>query len=432
MKIGFFADNNQLPSADFTNPEKGSPGVGASLYIQAAVPYFIKKFCPEKADVAIFAPYIGHFPEGIKSVEAKTLKDAAQKAKEEGVDYFVFRVKGGVDDIFDYIDSISLPSVGVAQLTPAPGALRKMSRSKFFKALVCVGREQYDFLMDCDIQPKLAYIDNGVCLSSCYENVEDTEKDPRLVAYMGALVPMKGFHLLAEAWPKVLERFPDAKLSVIGSVKIYGENQRVGPLGVASEKYEREGIIPYLCNKSGELHPSVTFHGQMGNEKFEILQKALIGVANPTGDTETCCVSAVEMSACKSAVVSGAYYALLDTVLHKKTGLLGRGVDALADNVCACMADVDMAKTLGEAGYKRVEEQYDFSALIPRWIELFEALEEGRMPKVYGVLKNFRYHYKAIKFLNSFVQQTVGKILPWPSVYEAQYLVSKMLKKIRT
>ncbi len=433
MKIGFFADNSQLPSADFRHPEKGSPGVGASLYIQAAVPYFIREYCPEKAEVVIFAPYIEKLPKNIKAVQAATLKEAAQCAKDEGVDYFVFRARqSDSEGILDFIDSISLPSIGVGQLTPAPETVRKMSQTKFFKALVCVGREQYDSLIDSPIKPKLAYIDNALHLESCQADIEfPEEKDQNLVVYMGALVPVKGFHVLARAWPKILERVPDAKLSVIGSVKIYGENLSVGPLGVASEQYEREGIIPYLCDEQGQLYPSVTFHGQMGQEKFEVMQRAVVGVVNPTGNSETCCVSAVEMSGCKAAVVSGAYYALLDTVLHKKTGLLGRNVEDLTDNICACLANPDMAKKLGSAGYQRAREQYDFSAVVPRWVELFEALNEGRLPKAYGRLRNIRYHYKALRIGNSVLQQTIGRILPWPSLHEVQAVVYKGLMRLK-
>lgn len=434
MKIGFYADNIQLPSADFGDPEKGSPGVGASLYIQAAVPYFIKKYCPEKAKVVIFAPYIEHLPKNIKAVKADTLKEAAQCAKGEGVDYFVFRARQrDRDGILDFIDSISLPSIGVGQLTPAPETVRKMSQTKFFKALVCVGREQYDSLIDSPIKSKLAYIDNALHLDSCQSGINTPEKkDPNLVVYMGALVPVKGFHVLAQAWPKIIEKVPNAKLSVIGSVKIYGENLSVGPLGVASEKYEREGIIPHLCDDQGRLHPSVTFHGQMGQEKFEVMQRAAVGVVNPTGNSETCCVSAVEMSGCRAAVVSGAYYALLDTVLHKKTGLLGRGTEELADNICACLANPDMAKELGDAGYKRARDQFDFSAVVPRWMALFEALNEDRLPKAYGQLRNIRYHYKALRIGNSVLQQTIGKIMPWPSLYEVQAVVYKGLMKLKS
>lgn len=421
IKIAFYLDNRHIEGIDFSQPELGNPGTGACEYLHTAIPYFIHKYCGEKVEPVIIAAHTAKLPPQLKAYEVHSVTEAATKAKELGVDFFVFRPRLNEEDhILDHIDRIGLPSIGRAALTPYPQHVRKMANSKFFKALVCVGREQYDYLVDSPLKPKLAYIDNGIHIESCWKTYNKEPKDERLVTYMGALVPMKGFHQLAAAWPKVLKQFPDAKLSVIGSVKMYGDKLTVGPLGVASDDYERKSIMPHLCDTEGKLHPSVTFHGQMGSEKFSILCKSLIGVANPTGHTETCCVSAVEMSACKNAIVSGAYYALLDTVLHNETGLLGRGVDDLADNICALLSDPARAKQYGEAGYKRTAQQYDFSATSPRWLELFEALKENRMPRPYGKLRNLRYHYKLLRLLNALPQMTIGRLLPWPSVYEAQ------------
>lgn len=433
IKIAFFLDNRHIPSVDFSLPDEGNPGTGACEYLHVAIPYFIHKYCSKVVQPVILAPYIDKLPSTVEAYQVNSVIEAATKAKDVGAQFFVFRPRlNEEDNILDHIDAIQMPSIGRAALTPYPPHLKKMAASKYFKSLVCVGREQYDFLMDHPIKPKLAYIDNGVHLDSCWMNAQDVEKDPRLVVYMGALVPMKGFHQLAEAWPKVLRQFPDAKLSVIGSVKMYGDKNTVGPLGVAHEDYERQHIIPHLCDVQGRLHPSVTFHGQMGREKYDLIRKALIGVVNPTGQTETCCVSAIEMSACKTAVVTGAYYALLDTVLHQKTGLLGRGTDDLAKNICTCLADPDYTKNLGENGYNRVKAQYDFSAVAPRWVELFESLQHDCLPKASGRLKNILYHYKALRIINIPLQMALGSVVLWPSVYDCQIWVHGKLRYLKS
>jgi len=170
----------------------------------------------------------------------------------------------------------------------------------------------------------------------------------------------------------------------------------------------------------------------MGKEKYDLLAKAIVGIANPTGITETCCVSAVEMSGCKTAVVSGAYYALLDTVIHGKTGLLGRGVDDLADNICKCLESPELAKKLGQAGYERVLEQYDFSVVIPKWVELFSRLQEGKVPTAPGNLRNIFYHYKSIRLLNYALQQTLGRLIPWPSIFEMQVFIHGFLRRFES
>jgi glycosyltransferase involved in cell wall biosynthesis len=433
MRIAFFLDNSHIPSIDFSQPENGNPGVGACEYLHVAIPYFINKYCRPATEAVIIAPHVSQLPNGLIAYQAASVTEAATKAKNIGVDYFIFRPRINEEDhILDHIDRLQLPSIGRAALTPHPHHLRRMARSKYFKSLVCVGREQYDSLVDSPLWSKLSYIDNGIHVNSCAPESTIETKDPRFVTYMGALVPMKGFHVLAEAWPKVLRQFPDAKLSVIGSVKMYGDNLSVGPLGIASKDYEQQHIIPHLCDAYGHLHPSVTFHGQMGKQKFSILRKSSVGVVNPTGQTETCCVSAVEISACRTAVVSGAYYALLDTVLDEKTGLLGRGIDQLAQNICRCLDNPDLAKKLGDSGYKRVSQQYDFSAVAPKWDELFRTLQKNSIPRPTGKLKNIFYHYKLLRIINSIPQRLVGQIFPWPSLFEVQAWIQPRLTWIKS
>ena len=434
IKIAVFLDNRHIPSVDFRNPKLGNPGTGACEYLHVAIPYFLHEYCRDNIKPIILAPHIAQLPPELEAYQVFSVTEAASKAKELGARYFVFRPRQAEEEnILDHIDKIQMPSIGRAALTPHAPHMRKMASSRYFKSLVCVGREQYDFLIDTPLKPKLAYIDNGVHIDSCWmDSSDEVKKDPRLVVFMGALVPVKGFHQLAEAWPKVLRQFPDAKLSVIGSVKMYGDDLSVGPLGVADGHYEREHIIPHLCDDQGRIHPSVTFHGQMGRGKYDLIRKAAVGVVNPTGQTETCCVSAVEMSACKTPVVTGAYYALLDTVLHNQTGLLGRGVDDLARNICACLADPALIKKLGEGGYQRARSQYDFSAVAPRWVALFEALRTDQTPTPPGKIQNIRYHFKALRLINYIFQSSVGKYMFWPSVFEAQVWAHSILKRIKS
>ena len=431
MLIGFFLDNSGVSQTDFSRPWEGSPGTGASEYVQVALPYFIAQYGGESIETCIFAPHTDLLPSDIHCYEAPSVIHAARKAKAAGVDYFVFRPRIHEETrILDVLDDLQLASIGISQLTPHPVHVRRLTKSKALKALVCVGREQYDYLMDAPIYKKLAYIDNGVQVSSCNDSPVPT-KDHRLVAYMGALVPQKGFHVLAQAWPKVLQRFPDARLSVIGSAKVYNENALLGPLGIAHEKYESTQIIPYLSQPDGSLHPSVTFHGQLGKEKYDILRRALVGVANPTGQTETCCVSAVEMAACGTAVVSGAYYAMLDTVHHNKTGLLGRNIDDLAANICNLLDNPDHAVAMGAAGYSRTMAQYDFSVVAPKWVNLCNKLIQQKMPESIGKLKNISYQFKFLRMVNRIPQMIFGSYLPWPSLQEAAFFYYRVRRKYR-
>lgn len=429
LKIGFFLDNTHCPSADFSRPWEGNPGTGAAEYLHVAIPHFISTYSQDNIDCIIFAPHIDQLPKSVSAQQSATIIEAAHMAKSAGVDYFVFRPRMSEEKgILDVLEKLRLPSIGRAALTPHPQHLRRMAACHAFKALVCVGKEQYDFLVDTPMRDKRVYIDNGIHVKSC-EDAEEVQKDLNLVTYMGALVQQKGFHLLAQAWPKVIARHPTAQLSVIGSVKMYNENAILGPLGVAEDAYERQYLLPHLTDKQGKLLPSVTFHGKLGKEKYSILRRSLIGVANPSGQTETCCVSAVEMSACRTAVVSGAFYALLDTVVDGSTGLLGRTTDDLADNICKLLENPDLAIEMGQRGYERSLKKYDFSIVSQRWVELFQHLNQGEIPKPSERLKNLASNFKFLRFGNSIFQKTVGTLLFWPSVYEFEVLLRKLIKR---
>lgn len=429
MKVGFYLDNTTLSTTDFRHPELGNPGTGAAAYLHVALPYFIGKYSAGAIETHIFAQHTGLLPEGIPCHAVDDVRDAANKAKASGMDIFVFRPRVREENhILDLLDELDLPSIGRAALTPSPEHVRRMSKSSAFKALVCVGRQQYDSLIDSPLYSKLVQINNGLNVASCRTD-GDVPRDSSLVVYMGALVPQKGFHLLAEAWPRVVERVPHAKLSVIGSPKIYDETASLGSLGVADAEFERRYIVPNLTDGSGVLHPSVTFHGKMGTEKYDLLNRALVGVPNPSGRTETFCVCAAEMSASGAAVVSGAYYGLLDTVEHGVTGLLGRTVSDLASNIIHLLENPNKAKALGEAGQLYAFDRFDFSVVSQKWVQLFVETSSGNSRRLILPTKNLGKHLKLLRVINVPFQRVLGRVLNWPSVQEIEHRAKSLKGK---
>ena len=429
MKIAFFMDNAKAPDIDFRTPEQGNNGAGAAVYLHAALPTLIQRQHAQEIKSIILAQHVDLLPEDIETHQISGISEAARKAKALGVDFFVFRPRQNEEDnILDLIAELELPSIGRAALTPFPAHQRKMAKTPFFKALVCVGREQYDSLQDSPIFDKIVCIDNGVPIES-YHN-DEVIKDEKRVVYMGAMVAQKNFHLLASVWKDILRRVPEAKLSVIGSAKVYSKDAELGPWGIASAEYEEKGIIPHLADDAGRPHPSVTFHGQLGVEKNEIMQRALIGVANPGGDTETCCVSAVEIQACGTPVVSGAYYALMDAVEHNRTGLLGRSTQDLADHIVARLQDPARAKAMGQAGRDYVRGKYDFSVVCPKWVALFNALQSQNALTHLPTARNFFRHAKILRMINRPAQIFLGRLIFWPSVQEIETVVKPMVRKL--
>ena len=426
MKVAFYVPNKGLRNVDFSSPEKGNPGSGAAEYLHVALPYYINS---SDFEVFIYAQSIEKMPPEIKCVECEDIRDAAKKAKINQIDLFIFRPRiHEEENILELIDELKLPAIGRAALTPAPAHQRKMAKSRYFKALVAVGAEQYDYMCDSPISSKLTYIDNGISLDPC-RRVLGIEKNERKITYMGALVYQKGFHILARNWRHILSRVPDATLCVIGSSRVYNEEYKLGPIGVADPKYEEQYIIPFLCDAKGKLLPSVKFLGGLGVDKYEHLAESIVAVANPTGQTETCCVSAIEMQACGTAVVTGAFYALLSTVTHRKTGLLSRGDRGFINDICRCLENPDYAKKMGREGARHTHEKYCFEVVSKQWKTLFKSINEGVLWKPPHEFKHLLYHRKWLRFINYHVSEIARRHITWPSVQELEGWMIKIMSE---
>jgi hypothetical protein len=429
MRVAFYVPNIGVKNIDFSRPENGNPGTGAAEYLHVALPYYISS---GKIKTFIYAQSTEGMPRNVDCVQCDSIRDAAIKAKKNSIDFFIFRPRiNEEENILDLIDELQLPSIGRSALTPSPGHQRKMAKTQYFRCLVAVGSEQYDYMCDSPISQKLTYIDNGISISAC-EKYDKVNKNKNLITYMGAIVPQKGFHVLAKVWPEIIARNPDAELRVIGSSRIYNEKYPVGPLGVAEINYEKNQIMPYLCGRDGKLIPSVKFLGNLGEEKYRHLSESLISVPNPTGQTETCCVSAIEMQACGSAVVTGAYYALLGTIQHKETGLLGRGERALVNNICYLLDNPDSALRYGAKGREVAKARYDFKVVCSKWSALLCALQNGELIRPRHNFDYLIFHRKWVRIINRFAATTIGKMVYWPSIQEVELSIIHLWRAIKS
>ena len=213
---------------------------------------------------------------------------------------------------------------------------------------------------------------------------------------MGSLVEPKGFHLLAQVWRNIVAQVPDAELHVLGSGRLYGRDSALGRWGIAERSFE-EQFMPYLLDEKGSPLPSVKFHGILGTEKHEILASAAVGVVNPSGQTETFCISAVEFQAHRVAVVSAREWGLLDTVRHGRTGLLCRNKEELILNVVKLLKDVRFRRKLGEAAYAFAKLQFEVNCVAAEWYRLLVAVEGNQPLRKIGIKSNIFYRNKLIK-----------------------------------
>ncbi len=430
VSVGFYLENKDIEGVDLRHPEKGNPGCGGTEFLLAALPYYLSRHHPQCTPI-LFANRIEQLPDGIALHQVDHLPAAIRAAKAQGCDIFIYRPRRSpMPEALSLIDALQLPSIAWMHVTPEAATLRALARTRFIRAAVCVGHEQYDLLQDCPLNDRLTYINNGLD-DAALKTTPAPCKDDKLVAYLGALVPQKGFHILARCWPDILRRVPHARLAVIGSGTLYQQDRPLGRLGLAEARYEDHYIAPYLTDAQGNILPSVTFHGTLGAEKNDLLRRALIGVVNPSGQTEACPLSPLEFQACGTPVVSGAYYGLLDTVDHGRSGLLGRGDDDLIAHICQLLQNPTQARAMGENGPSYVRRHHDYTHITREWIELFSRLQAGKTPARRRFKSNLHRHYKFAVFLNRPLQRGLGSVLPWPFVAEVKEKLYPALTKRR-
>ncbi len=131
------------------------------------------------------------------------------------------------------------------------------------------------------------------------------------VGYMGALVSSKGFHLVAKNWSKISEyckkNNQKLKLEVIGGSELYEfeESHKTLPCS----KVYGDLIQKYLGDK---INKSVFFHGTLGPERYQIMNKCDIAIVNPNGDGESFCTSILEWFSLGVPVISSLNYGTSD------------------------------------------------------------------------------------------------------------------------
>ena len=332
IKVGFYLDNKKYPNVDLRFPEKGNPGIGGTEFTTIATAYYLNKYYPNQVEVLLLANNTKLLPPALKAYYAANVVDAASKSEKQECSIFVFQSKIGKHEIYEHLGKLKIKAIARSNNSPNYIGLNQIANCLPIKAHVCVSQEQLDLFRDHRVFAKSTRIFHPFNPENFVPRNHISKKS-NTVVFIGNLIRAKGFHYLARVWPYILKQKPDAKLIVIGSAKLYDRSLKLGKWGIAEESYEANHIRPFLSDENGNIHESVSFAGLLGAEKIDILQSADVGVANPSGSTETFCSAALEIQACGTPIVSAAEGGLLDTVAHGKTGLLVRNDRELAKSI---------------------------------------------------------------------------------------------------
>ena len=165
-----------------------------------------------------------------------------------------------------------------------------------------------------------------------------------LVAYLGRIKRYKRIDLVLVAAKMVFEKFPTARLIVVGSGDYLPELAKLaGRLGIA-DRVEFTGFVTE-------------------DRKIAVLREAHV-VVNPSSK-EGWGVTVTEANACGTPVVASNVPGLKDAVLDGKTGFLVKYGDAqgFADSIASILADDSLRTRLSQAAVRWAQEfNWDRSA----------------------------------------------------------------------
>ena len=374
MKIGIYIDFGNKENLDLSSLRDGNPGIGGTEYQMVSLPFFFAYY--NRSNYTFNVYFKGKenliFDCSLNVLKVLSIRQAVKCAIKDRCDLFIYN--GGELEITEIISeetsrsTTPLRCIAWVHVFLPDSYKQKLYESDFVKHVVCLSQEHFLQLADHPLLKKLSFIYYGFDPESVFSLEEEHNS---LVCFLGNLVPFKGFHLLAEIWKDVLKEIPSAKLIVIGSANLYDDQKKLGRWGVAEEEYESI-LRKYLSDKNDEKLESVEFCGLLGKEKKDIMRKASVGVVNPSGDTETFCLSAIEFQALCIPVVSRNFGGLKETIKHRKTGLLSYNKRQLKRHLICLLKNPAKRKSLGLNGRYRVQTLFSYPKILSEWEALFD------------------------------------------------------------
>jgi glycosyltransferase involved in cell wall biosynthesis len=172
-----------------------------------------------------------------------------------------------------------------------------------------------------------------------------------VVANVAALVPHKGQRHLIEAAARVVQQVPDARFVILGE-------------GELRETLERQ-------IKSHNLEKHVLLAGFRADV---VSLCKTIDLFVMSSITEGLGSALLDAMACRKPVVGTKAGGIPEAVVHGATGLLvpPRDDHALAEAIVKMLTDADLRARFGEAGRRRVEEQFSEERLVSGVLAAYE------------------------------------------------------------
>jgi len=184
--------------------------------------------------------------------------------------------------------------------------------------------------------------------------------DERIVFNVGRMVQEKGAHLIVEAAPRVLARFPQTKFILAGTGSMSEHiKRRSHELGIA----DKVNVAGFISDADR-------------NRLLKVADAAVFpSLYEPFG------IVALEAMAAKCPVVVSDVGGLGEVVTHDVTGVTvyPDNVESLAWGILHTLRDPAAAKARAERAYRMAKEEFSWGRIAERTIEVYQRIVRERV-----------------------------------------------------
>jgi glycosyltransferase involved in cell wall biosynthesis len=232
------------------------------------------------------------------------------------------------------------------------------SAARKARAVVAVSRAVAEFLVDQGIAPKgrIAILPNGidpVRFAPAAETGGDSAH--RVIGAIGRLHPQKGLLPLLEIFRAVVDRYPEARLEIVGEGPLRSSLEaRIVQLGLEG-RARLLGTVPY-----------VQIPETIARWCLFVMPSRWEGFG----------IAAAEAMAMEKPVVASALEGLLELVEDGKSGyLLAPGAtEAWCDTIVGLLRNPETRRLMGQAARQRVLRHFDIRTMVERLAALYDSL----------------------------------------------------------
>jgi glycosyltransferase involved in cell wall biosynthesis len=202
--------------------------------------------------------------------------------------------------------------------------------------------------------------------------------------YVGAVSPHKGLHVLLEALPEVLKRFPEATLDIVGP-PWHLPAELLPTLGDPAEMakllrfYDGKEYVSHLEDQIASLNltRAVKFVGRLPHGSLSPYYRQSDVFILPSVCNEAFGMPAAEAMSSGVPVVASRVAGVPEVVENGKSGLLvdRDSPSALAEAIIRLLEDAPLRRSMAQAGRQRAIKLFSWDRITRNLIEVYSGLE---------------------------------------------------------